>query len=653
MSKFQRSEDTSSTKRLGNKHQHLSFRPKEQLPKSVRQVALEDWAAKKFLTIDEAKKASPERPSSTRPAGYRTILTDLGIVVAETKKEDNNLLAKTSSKGQIVTKTDCPERIDDPLQIYLRDIGEVERPARKDDVAFAKRIEAGRNEVVHDLYKSPLTFKAFRMWRDQLNANEMPLRDLVDLDATYLEENKSSKRRKKLAVSSDETEEESDDSQEDASGVTPSIIAMEQELRAGVMKKLDRIAEKNDELQEVYAKIVDMYVAGKEISPNDLLDAKNIIKSILRILKPMHINSERINQLTDQLHVANKALLEIKRRIIHCAESHGVLRRQFDEQFAGNEFNPRWKEDVKEISAKWRKFAETDGEKIDEFQVELGDFCREINVPLPEFQEIHHLVSIGERESKIARNDMIKAYLSLVTSIAKKYLDRGMLYLDLVQEGNIGLMRAVDKFEYRRGNKFSVYATYWIRQAMRRSIDDQARTIRIPVHMIETMDQIGRIEEQYLLDEGREPTHAEIGRVLNLPNDKVRKILKFAREPISTNTNFLFRENLLNDEAAGEREHLTLGDLWEDEQAVRPDEAVFQTELTSTITSVLSALPPREEQILRMRFGIGEKMAEHTLEEVGKEFAVTRERIRQIETKTLRKIKHTSLSRDLRAFLEQ
>ena len=563
------------------------------------------------------------------------------------------LVAKNSSEGQIVTKTECPDRIDDPLRIYLRDMGEAELPSREDEVALAKRIEAGRNEVVHGLYKSPLTFEAFKVWRDQLNDNEIPLRDLIDLDATYVDENKLSKRRKKLAVSSDETEEENDDSEEDSSGVTRSIIAMEKELRAGVMKKLDRIVEKNDQLQEVYAKIVDQYVAGKEINPNDSLEVESIIKSILRIVKPMHINPQRIDQLVEQLHATNKALLKIKRRIMQCAEGHGVLQRQFDEQFTGNEFNPLWKEDLKEISTKWRQFAEPDGEKIDQLQVELEGFCREINLPLPEFQEIHHLVSIGERESKVARNDMIKAYLSLVTSIAKKYLDRGLLYLDLVQEGNIGLMRAVEKFEYHRGNKFSTYATYWIRQAMSRAIDDQARTIRIPIHTIETIDRIGRIEEQYLLDEGRDPTPAELGKALNLPNDKIRKMLKFARQPISLGMNFLFRKKLMEDKVALEREDLNIGDLWEDEQAVQPDEAIVQTELTSTITRVLSALTPREEQILRMRFGIGEKMTEHTLEEVGKVFAVTRERIRQIEKKTLKKIRHTSLGRDLQTFLEQ
>ena len=615
----------------------------EQLAKSIRKVLLEEWVSEPSVTIDEVKKAAPKRTSKAKLEGYCKTLTDIGVAVFPSLDEKNKHIASKNTSSALLAKTTAPstERIDDPVRMYLREMGEVELLSREGEIAIAKRIEAGRNEVVHGLYKSPLTFEAFKVWRDQINENEIPLRDLVDLDATYLDENKSSRRRKKIQVSKEENEIEDDDSDEDTSGVTPSIIAMEKELRAGVIRKLDRISDKNDQLQTVYAKIVDCYVSGKEINPEDSLEAKNIIRAILRILKPMHINPQRINQLVEQLHAANKALLKTERLIVRSAERHGIVRKVFDEQLSGNEFDPLWKENVRKVSTKWEKFVESDGEKIDVFQVELENFCRDINLPLQDFRDIHLIVRKGEREAKIAKKEMIEANLRLVISIAKKYMNRGLQLLDLVQEGNIGLMKAVDKFEYRRGYKFSTYATWWIRQAITRSIADQARTIRIPVHMIETINKIMKTQKQYLHDEGREPTPAELSVALRLPVEKIKKVLKIARDPVSL------------EKPIGEDEDASLGDLLEDEKAVRPDEATMQSSLSIATTRVLSALTPREERVLRMRFGIGPKMAEHTLEEVGKEFAVTRERIRQIEAKALRKLKHPSRNRALKTFLEQ
>ena len=522
------------------------------------------------------------------------------------------------------------KRINDPVRMYLREMDEVEPLSREGEIAIIKRIEAGRNEVVHGLYKSPLTFEAFKVWRNQIKKNEIPLRDIVDLNATYLDENKSSKRRKKIQVSKEENELENYDSDEDTSDVTTSIIAMEKELRAGVIRKLDRITDKNDQLQSVYAKIVDCYVSGKEINPEDSLEAKNIIKAILRILKPMHINPQRINQLVEQLHAANKALLKTERDIVRCAERHGIVRKVFDEQLSGNEFDPLWKENVRKVSTKWENFVENDGEKIDVFQFELENFCRDINLSLQDFRDIHLIVRNGEREAEIAKREMIEANLQLVISIAKKYMNRGLQLLDLVQEGNIGLMKAVDKFEYRRGYNFSTYATRSIRQAITRSIADQAKTIRIPVHMIETINKIMETRKQYLYAEGREPNPAELSVALRLPVEKIKKILEIPRYPVSLEKPFD-----------------------EDERAVRPDEETVQSSLSIATTRVLSALTPLEERVLRMRFGIGPKMAEHTLEEVGKEFAVTRERIRQIEATALRKLKHPSRNRAFKTYCEQ
>ena len=438
------------------------------------------------------------------------------------------------------------KRISDPVRLYLRKMDEVEPLSREGEIAIVKRIEAGRNKVIHGLYKSPLTFEAFKVWRDQIYENEIPLRDIVNLDATYLEEN--------IQVSKEENEIEDDDSNVETRGVTPSIIATEKELRAGVIRKLDSISDKNDQLQTVYAKIVDRYVSGKEINPEDSFEAKNIIRAILRILKPMHINPQRINQLVVQLHAANKALVKTERDIGRCAERHGIVRKVLDEQLSGNEFDPLWKKNVRKVSTKWENFVENDGEKIDVFQFELENFCRDINLPLQDFRDIHLTVRNGEREAEIAKQELIEANLRLVISIAKKYMNRGLQLLDLVQEGNIGLMEAVDKFEYRRGCKFSTYATRWIRQAITRSIADQARIIRIPDQMIETINKIMKTQEQYLNAEGREPTPAELSVALRLPVEKIKKILEIPRYPVSS-------ENPI-----GEDEDASLGDLLEDEK---------------------------------------------------------------------------------------
>ncbi|MEO0466662.1 MAG: RNA polymerase sigma factor RpoD, partial [Pseudomonadota bacterium] len=537
------------------------------------------------------------------------------------------------------------ERTDDPVRMYLREMGTVELLSREGEIAIAKRIEAGRDAMIRGLCESPLTFEAMIVWRDELMNERILLRDLIDLEATYGAENpppepeeEEDEDEAENSEDSDSDDDDDDDEDEDE-GAAMSMSAMEAELRDGVLEKLDQIAGDFKNYRKLQEKLVERRMEGKGLTPKDQEKYDGFQLAIVDSLKTMHINNARIEALVEQLYTINKKLMGLEGRFMRLADSQGVPRKDFLDTYLGHELDPNWIEDVTGRSKKWDRFLEREIEKILTLREEISALAQELGVPIDDFRLIVQRVQKGEREARIAKKEMVEANLRLVISIAKKYTNRGLQFLDLIQEGNIGLMKAVDKFEYRRGYKFSTYATWWIRQAITRSIADQARTIRIPVHMIETINKIVRTQRQMLHEIGREPTPEELAEKLGLPLEKIRKVLKIAKEPISLET------------PIGDDEDSNLGDFIEDKAALLPVDSAIQSNLRETTTRVLASLTPREERVLRMRFGIGMN-TDHTLEEVGQQFSVTRERIRQIEAKALRKLKHPSRSRKLRSFLD-
>ncbi|MEL7100899.1 MAG: RNA polymerase sigma factor RpoD, partial [Pseudomonadota bacterium] len=487
---------------------------------------------------------------------------------------------------------------------------------------------------------------AMMVWRDELVNERILLRDLIDLEATYGAENpapeedeldeEEAEARENETVEERHAREEREDEEE---GAAMSMSGMEAELRDGVLDKLDEIAGGFAKFRKLQEKLVTRRMAGKGLTPKDQENYDGISQNIVDELKTMHINNARIEALVEQLYAINKKLMGLEGQLMRLADAHGVPRSEFLKNYFGRELDPNWVEDVAAMSKKWERFTDRESEKIADIRGEIQMVAQEIGIPIDDYRKIVQRVQKGEREARIAKKEMVEANLRLVISIAKKYTNRGLQFLDLIQEGNIGLMKAVDKFEYRRGYKFSTYATWWIRQAITRSIADQARTIRIPVHMIETINKIVRSQRQMLHEIGREPTPEELAEKLGLPLEKIRKVLKIAKEPISLET------------PIGDDEDSNLGDFIEDKAALLPVDAAIQSNLRETTTRVLASLTPREERVLRMRFGIGMN-TDHTLEEVGQQFSVTRERIRQIEAKALRKLKHPSRSRKLRSFLD-
>ncbi|MFQ0813572.1 RNA polymerase subunit sigma [Brucella anthropi] len=629
-----------------------------------------------YVTMDELNAVLPsEEVTSEQIEDTMSMLSDMGINVVEDDEQDNDREENSDDDaeegGDLVesggtavatttTKKEPTDRTDDPVRMYLREMGSVELLSREGEIAIAKRIEAGRETMIAGLCESPLTFQAIIIWRDQLNDSNILLREIIDLETTYagpeakqapvierVEEEKprDDKPQRRSRDDDDITNVGGDmpaeEEEEDEDEANLSLAAMEAELRPQVMETLDLIADTYKKLRKLQDQQVEGRLAATgELSSSQERRYKELKDQLIKAVKSLSLNQNRIEQLVEQLYDINKRLVQNEGKLLRLAESFGVRREEFLKEYQGHELDPKWIERVSTLSARgWKEFAAKEERAIDRLRSEIQMLATETAISIGEFRRIVNQVQKGEREATIAKKEMVEANLRLVISIAKKYTNRGLQFLDLIQEGNIGLMKAVDKFEYRRGYKFSTYATWWIRQAITRSIADQARTIRIPVHMIETINKIVRTSRQMLHEIGREPTPEELAEKLAMPLEKVRKVLKIAKEPISLET------------PVGDEEDSHLGDFIEDKNALLPIDAAIQANLRDTTTRVLASLTPREERVLRMRFGIGMN-TDHTLEEVGQQFSVTRERIRQIEAKALRKLKHPSRSRKLRSFLD-